>query len=96
MGTVSNHALLAGIKGKVGSVVIKRYKNRIVICAMPDRSSKKPTALQKVKQQKFSDAVQYAKAIVHNPAKKAAYLEKVKEGEQVYHYAIREFLDNYE
>ena len=37
-------------------------------------------------------AVAYAKAINNDPEKKATYKKKVKKGQTVYHYAMREFL----
>jgi hypothetical protein len=35
--------------------------------------------------------VAYAQAINNDPVKKAAYAQKVKKGQSVYHYAIQEY-----
>jgi hypothetical protein len=72
--------------------VVKRYGNKTVITAYPDMSGVKPSKLRKVKRKVFADAVAYAQAINNDPVKKALYKKKVKKGQTVYHYAIKEYL----
>jgi hypothetical protein len=96
MAIVTNEPLLAALSGKLGPFVVKQYKNRIVVCLKPDNQPLHSSPLQDHKRKRFGEAVKYAKGILRDPVKKAAYQEKVKEGEQVYHYAVREFLANEE
>lgn len=83
---------MQGVSGKIGDqLVIKQYSYGTVISAMPDMSRVKPSRKQKLEQQKFAEAVAYAKSISRNPVKKAAYSRKLKKGQSVYHAAIQEF-----
>lgn len=85
--------LLNKVKGQIGKqIVVKQYGNKTVITAYPDMSNIKPSKLQKKKRKSFADAVSYAQTILKDPVKKAAYAKKVKKGQTVYHYAIKEFL----
>jgi hypothetical protein len=85
--------LLHQVSGQIGKqIVVKRYGNKTVITAYPDMSKVKPSKLQKVKRKVFAEAVAYAQAINNDPAKKALYSKKVKRGQSVYNYAIKEYL----
>jgi hypothetical protein len=93
MARTRNNALLKGASGKIGNaIVIKQYSYGTVISAMPDMRRVKKSALQKLKQGMFAEAVAYAQSIVRDPRKKAAYSKKVKKGQTVYHMAIQEYL----
>jgi hypothetical protein len=94
MAIVSNATLLAAVSGKLGPFVVKRYKNKIVVCLKPENLTAVPSALQDHKRKRFAEAVKYAKAILRDPIKKTIYQEKVREGQQVFHYAIREYMNN--
>ena len=92
MAIVSEHSLLAGVRGKVGAFVVKRYGDKVVLSAKPDMRNVKPSALQKKKRACFAEAVRYAKGILEDPKKRAACEKKVAKGQQVFHYAVKEFL----
>jgi hypothetical protein len=47
--------------------------------------------LQKEKRKTFAEAVAYARAINNDPVKKAVYKKKVKKGQRVFNYAVKEF-----
>lgn len=92
MARTKNNPLLQGVSGKIGGqLVIKQYSYGTVISAMPDMSKVKKSRLQKIAQQKFAEAVAYARSISRNPLKKAAYAKKLEKGKSVYHAAIQEF-----
>lgn len=81
-----------GVSGKIGGqLIIKQYSYGTVISAMPGMSKVKKTPRQKSAQQKFADAVAYARSISRNPVKKGAYAIKLKKGKSVYHAAIQEY-----
>lgn len=85
--------LLHQIKGQIGKqIVVKQYGNKTVITSYPDMSKVKPSKLQQVKRKRFSEAVAYARAINNDPGRKALYARKLKKGQRVYNYAIKEYL----
>ena len=62
-----------------------------LLLPIPDMSRVKPSKLQKVYRNKFKDAVMYAKKISRDPALKKEYMKKIKPGESVYHFALKEY-----
>jgi uncharacterized protein YciW len=48
---------------------------------------------QKAEQSRFQQAVAYAQQVLVTPAKKKAYLKKLKKARTVYHTAIADFLN---
>ena len=88
-----NSLLLHNVRGQIGKqIVVKKYGRKTVISAYPDMSKVKPSRLQKVKRKSFAEAVAYAKTINNDPVKKALYKKKVKKGQRVFNYAIKEYL----
>ena len=82
------------IRGTIGKqLVFKQYSQGTVVSKYPDMSRVKLSPLQKAEQKLFAQAVAYAREILHNPRKKAAYQKKIKEGGSVYHSAIKEYLE---
>ncbi len=95
MARSASNALLQGFSGKLGpGLVVKQYKNKIVITAKPEPFNKrrKKTDLQKLKYGWFAEAVAYAKSVIRDPKKKAAWQKKLEPGKLVYHAAIQEYL----
>ncbi len=93
MARTTNNTLLKQISGHIGKqIVIKQYGDKTVVTKYPDMSKIKPSPLQKEKQKIFAEAVKYAKAINRDPAQKKKYEKKVKKGQSVYHYALKEYL----
>src|SRR5260221_7537952 len=92
-----NNKLLHQERRQIGKQnVVKRYGNKTVITAYPDMSGVKPSKLQKTRRKSFGEAVAYARAINNDPVKKALYAKKVKKGQRVYNYAIKEYLQRNE
>ncbi len=92
MAIVSNCSLLAGVSGKVGSFVVKRYGDKVVLSARPEMRNVKPTELQRQKREDFAAGVQYAKAILQDPEKRAVYERKLAKGENVFRCVLKEYL----
>jgi hypothetical protein len=93
MARLTENSALKKISGQLGKqLVLKQYGDRTVITQYPDMSRIKPSALQKHKRNVFKEAVAYAKDISRNPDLKKKYLKKTKQGESVYHYALKEYL----
>lgn len=91
MANTNNNPLLQGLRGKVGSLVIKQYGNKTVVCKKADMRHVKKTPQQIANNALFAEAAAYAKAICENAAQKKLYSLKTKPGQSVYHYAIQEF-----
>jgi hypothetical protein len=94
MAIIPEHSLLSQLSGKLGNVVIKRYKNRTVITLLPAKKKKsrlKPTELKKLNEDNFAAAVKYAQGILSDLKLKKAYEKKVAPGQTVYNYAISEY-----
>lgn len=86
-------SLLPGISGAVGKqFVFKQYKGKTIVTKYPDMTNIKPSERQKERQKVFKEAVAYAKAVNRDPEKKAFYQTKLKPGETVYRYALKEYL----
>jgi hypothetical protein len=85
--------LLAGVSGQIGkTIVVKQYKGKIVLANYPGRSGKKPTEAQKAQRMLFKAAVAYAKKIINDPLKKAAYARKLKGQRTVFQAALSAYL----
>src|SRR4030095_2881998 len=96
MAQSTTSVILHRMRGKIGKqIVVKQYGNKTVITAYPDMSNVKPSKLQKQKRKEFAAAIEYARSIIRDPVKKAAYAKKLKRGARVYNAAIKEFLSKH-
>lgn len=94
MAELNGTTLLHGLRGAIGKqLVFKKYGDKTVVSKYPDMTRVMPSARQKERQELFAKAVAYARAINRNPEQKAIYLKKVKKGESVYQYALKEYLE---
>jgi hypothetical protein len=95
MAKLARDSLLTELRGAIGKqIVLKKYSYGTVVSVYPDMSRVKSSELQRLKQGWFAEAVKYAQSIVRDPQKKKLYAEKIRKGQTVYNYAIREFLEN--
>lgn len=93
MARIHSNIVTQGLSGQIGQqVVFKRYGKKTVVSRYPDMSNVKPSKKQKKEQNHFAEAVAYAQSINNDPIKKAIYAKKVKQGQTVFNFAIREFL----
>lgn len=95
MARVHNNPVLQGVRGRIGDFIIKQYSYGPVITTRPYvRKLRRGelSELQVLKRKNFADAVAYAKSIVRDREKKAAYAKKLPKGKQVYQAAIKEFM----
>jgi hypothetical protein len=91
----TKNPLLAGFKvGKELSnkqYIVKKRKGGSFLSKYPDMSNVVPSASQLLEKSKFAQAVKYARDIVNDPVRKAAY--KARRGSTVYHSAIKDYLE---
>ena len=96
MASIDQQHLLRDLKGTLGrQLVVKQYSDKTVVTKHPDMSRVKPTELQKLYKTLFAEAVAYAQSINRDWQLRASYLQKVKKGESVYHYALKEYLEQH-
>ncbi len=87
------HFITRNLQGSLAkTLVFKQYGRKTVVTAYPDMSQVKPSILQVQKRSRFAAAVAYAKGIIQDASLKEQYKQKVKPGQSVYHYALREYL----
>lgn len=80
-------------RGKIApGFILKTRGEKAFICKCPDMSNVVPSELQLEHKDRFRAAVEYARSIVNDPYKKAAY--KARKGSTVYHSAIKDYLEN--
>jgi hypothetical protein len=93
MARSASNPVLNKVSGQIGKqIVLKQYGDKTVVTQYPDMSRVKPSPLQKYKRNVFKEAVAYARSINSDRLLKTEYLKKVKSGESVYHYALKEYL----
>ncbi|MEO5909351.1 MAG: hypothetical protein ABIP95_00615 [Pelobium sp.] len=92
MARVKNNIFLEGLSGKLYGLVFKTGKNGTFASKLPDRSNVQLSEKQKEGNQKFKEAVAYAKALLADPAQKATLLARTPKGRKPYHQALSEYL----
>lgn len=101
MARVDNNALTEGMKGAFGKhMVYKKINGKTYMSKYPDRSQVQYNENQKESQKLFTQAVEYAKSVMLDPVRVAAYQKKIHSnksirGTSVYHAAIKAFLNKY-
>ena len=96
---VTGNPLLVGVSGKMQNIVVKQYKGKTVITAVPDMSRRKLTQKQKDGNQKMQMAVKYAKALIKNPRQKQRACEMLQvPPNKVFRAVVKQFMltDGYE
>lgn len=93
----TKNPLWAGWKISAGhskkQFVIRNVGGKYFLCKYPDMSNVIPSESQVQSNDRFADAVQYARSIIADPVKKANY--KVRAGKSVYHSAIKDYMENH-
>ena len=85
--------LYSFIYGSIGKkFVVKHYGKKVVITKYPDMSNIKPSDRQLKQHELFRQAVKYAKQVIADPARNAAWQKRLKRRKGVYNEAIKKFL----
>ncbi|GAA3945915.1 hypothetical protein GO495_29220 [Chitinophaga oryziterrae] len=91
----TTNPLWTGYKGFRGAVlkqiVFRTYGESTYVSKYPDMTNIIPSESQLKEKRKFAEAVKFAREIVNDPVKKAAY--KAAEGKSVYHTAIKDYME---
>lgn len=84
---------MKGTSGQLNQqMVLKTYGNKTFLSKLPDMSNVEFTENQKAEQGLFADAIAYARSIISDPEKKAAFKQELEPGRRVYNAAISAYL----
>lgn len=72
MGEVKNNNATKGISGKVGDLLFRQRDERTFV-SKPPRKQRQTSEVQLAKQERFLEAVDYAKEVLEDPSLKAEY-----------------------
>jgi len=73
MAIMKRGSILNGISGTIGGVTFRQYKGKTIVSMLPSRRNTKPTPVQAQQRTRFKQAAEFAKAIMHNPDRRAIY-----------------------
>ena len=94
MAKVGNNIVTTGLSGKLGNLIVFRNRGgKTVVSKAPLKKEQEPTEVQQQHQQRFQEAVLYAKAAIADPEKKEAYSASAEEGQSAYNVAVADFLN---
>jgi hypothetical protein len=93
MAILEKHILFKRVTGKIGDVVIRRVKGKIIISAAPVFTKPK-TAKQLEQCQRFKEAMQYAKEKLTDPKMKLIYEKRAEKWgyPNAYNAVVKEYL----
>jgi hypothetical protein len=77
---------------RLGDIVIKQYGDKTVVSKYPDMSNIIPSSSQKIKRNRFAEAVAYAKTINSSSIFRNDFIKRNGEVKSVYQSALKEFL----
>ena len=93
MAKVGKNVLTRGLSGKVGNLVVFRHNgDGTIMSAAPGKRTRPLTESQQLHLQQFKEAVIYAKSVMADPDKKAAYQAAVNNGRSAYNLAVADFI----
>jgi hypothetical protein len=95
MAISSQNPLLFGFSGRIGNIVIKQYKDKTVISAVPDMAGRKLSPKQKAANKLMRDANVYARHIMADAKVKAEACRQLKvTPNKLYRALVKDFLQN--
>lgn len=93
MARLKKNSVLNALQGALGNeIIFKQYAYGTVVSKYPDMDGISPTPLQQVQRKLFAEANAYAKAVVRDPVRRAAYEKLLQPGQRVYNSAVQAYL----
>ena len=94
MAKVKLNPVLENIRGKIGDLVFKRYRDEVVITRAPESGDRTPTPAQAAQQERFKLAVLYGNMVIADPEKRAIYASAAgRKGVPVFALTVGDFLN---
>lgn len=90
---ITNNPYLKNYKGHLNKTYVVKQAHKTILTSYPDRSRVIYSAAQKSRQATFAEAVAYARSIINDPVKKAAYSKLLPKGKRLYNAALQEYLN---
>lgn len=92
MAESKNNVITYGLSGKVGDLIVFRNRGgKTFVSSKPKERTGEPSESQKHHQERFQEAIFYAKAAIADPTSKTAYEEAVSGGQTAYNVAVADF-----
>jgi hypothetical protein len=92
MAESKNNIIVRGMSGSIGKqLVFKQYGDRTIVSAMPDMSRVVKSKKQKAENNKFREAIAYARSQMVDPVSKVEYKAKAKGLQKPHNVAIADF-----
>ena len=89
---VENNDLVWGSSGRIGDMLVfKQLAGKTIIVKRPRKRETPPSESQQMVNERFTEAVQYAKGVVSDEVKKAVYQLKVRPGVSAYNLALSDY-----
>lgn len=93
MARLKKSSLLNSLQGTLGAeIVFKQYPDKTVVSKYPDMSKVKASPLQRVQRNRWQEANAYAKAVIRDPVRRAAYEKLLKPGQHAYNKAMQAYM----
>jgi hypothetical protein len=93
MAISSQNPLLFGFSGRIGNIVIKQYKDKTVISAVPDMEGRKLSSRQKAANKLMRDANIHARHIMASAKLKAEACRRLEvTPNKLYRALVKDFL----
>lgn len=92
MAESKNNVITHGLSGKVGDLIVFRNRGgKTFVSSKPKARTGAPSENQVQHQERFQEAILYAKAAIADPASKAAYENAISGGQTAYNVAVADF-----
>ncbi|MBN2213642.1 MAG: hypothetical protein JW723_05305 [Bacteroidales bacterium] len=92
MARLKERNIIKGLSGRVGkNFIFKQYGSKTIISVYPDMSKVRLSAKQKKENNRFREAMAYARSQMSDPDAKAAYKAKAKDMQKPHNVAIADF-----
>ena len=93
MAIVVKNILLRGLSGSIGKTLVFRQCNGNTIVAQhPAKRKKAPTEGQRRQQERFRDAVAYARWVLEDADRRLVFEQKVGDKRRLFQFVVRERL----
>jgi hypothetical protein len=84
---------IRAIRGRIGNLVFRTYRGKIIVSRAPNFDGYVPTAAQRKQRQRMREAASYARCIYADPAAKAFYLAVAQKlNRQPFRLAVADYL----
>jgi len=92
MARIKRNIILQGVSGGVEKkILLKQYGSKTILTTFPDRSKVKITQTQRIHNNRFREAMAYARAQMADPVAKAEYKAKTRDMQKPHNLAIADF-----